>query len=44
MPAMRLGFGGAPEANATLEIDPQPQTVHAGVIIRATITEPTALG
>jgi uncharacterized protein YggE len=44
MPAMRLGFGGAPEANATLEIDPQPQNVHAGVIIRATITEPTALG
>jgi uncharacterized protein YggE len=45
VPVMRAAFrGAAPEVNATLEIDPQPQTVHAAVIVRATITEPTALG
>jgi uncharacterized protein len=47
VPAARaLGFhgGGAAEVNPTLEIDPQPQTVHATVIVRATITEPTDLG
>jgi uncharacterized protein YggE len=41
--ALRAAFGGGPEVAATLEIDPQPQTVHAGVIVRATITEPTVL-
>jgi uncharacterized protein YggE len=42
-PVLRAAFGGGPEVAATLEIDPQPQTVHAGVIVRATITEPTVL-
>jgi uncharacterized protein YggE len=43
-PMMRMAaFGGAPEADLQLEVDPQQQTVHASVLVRVTITEPTAL-
>ncbi|MGW4941715.1 SIMPL domain-containing protein [Actinoplanes sp. NPDC004185] len=43
-PMMRMAaFGGAPEADLALEVDPQVQTVHASVLVRVTITEPTAL-
>lgn len=43
-PMMRMAaYGGAPEADLELEIDPQQQTVHASVLVRVTITEPTAL-
>ncbi len=43
-PMMRMAaFGGAPEADLQLDIDPQQQTVHASVLVRVTITEPTAL-
>ncbi|GAA3350442.1 hypothetical protein GCM10020358_76380 [Amorphoplanes nipponensis] len=43
-PMMRMAaFGGAPEADLDLEIDPQQQTVSASVLVRVTITEPTAL-
>jgi uncharacterized protein YggE len=44
--ARTLGFrgGAAAEMKPALEIDPQPQTVHAAVIVRATITQPTELG
>nr|BFE67961.1 hypothetical protein GCM10020092_012620 [Actinoplanes digitatis] len=44
-PMMRMAaFGGAPEAaDLELDVDPQQQTVHASVIVRVTVTEPTAL-
>jgi uncharacterized protein YggE len=43
-PMMRMAaFGGAPEADLELDVDPQWQTVQASVIVRVTITEPTAL-
>jgi uncharacterized protein YggE len=43
-PMMRMAaFGGAPEADLALDLDPQWQTVQAAVIVRVTITEPTAL-
>ena len=43
-PMMRMAaFGGAPEADLALDVDPQVQTVHASVLVRVTITEPTAL-
>lgn len=43
-PMMRMAaFRGAPEADLELDIDPQQQTVQAAVIVRVTITEPTAL-
>jgi len=43
-PMMRMAaYGGAPEADLALEVDPQLQTVHASVLVRVTITEPTAL-
>ncbi|MEU7902789.1 SIMPL domain-containing protein [Actinoplanes sp. NPDC049118] len=43
-PMMRMAaFGGAPEADLELDVDPQRQTVQAAVIVRVTITEPTAL-
>ncbi|GAA3903822.1 SIMPL domain-containing protein [Actinoplanes auranticolor] len=43
-PMMRmLAFDGAPEAGLAFEVDPQVQTVHASVLVRVTITEPTAL-
>jgi len=43
-PMMRMAaFDGAPEADLVLEVDPQLQTVHASVLVRVTITEPTAL-
>jgi len=43
-PMMRMAaFGGAQEADLELEVDPQQQTVQAAVIVRVTITEPTAL-
>ncbi|MEU8229381.1 SIMPL domain-containing protein [Actinoplanes sp. NPDC048967] len=43
-PMMRMAaFGGAPEADLALEVDPQVQTVLASVLVRVTITEPTAL-
>ncbi len=43
-PMMRMAaYGGAPEADLALEVDPQPQTVHASVLVRVTITEPTTL-
>jgi hypothetical protein len=37
--AFDLGSGSAPE----LEIDPQPQTVQAAVVVRVAISEPTSL-
>jgi uncharacterized protein YggE len=41
-PMMRMAaFGGAPEADLELDVDPQQQTVHASVLVRVTITEPT---
>lgn len=43
-PMMRMAaFDGGQEAELRLEVDPQPQTVHASVLVRVTITEPTAL-
>jgi len=43
-PMMRmLAFDAAPEEDLALEVDPQQQTVHAAVLVRVTITEPTAL-
>ncbi len=43
-PMMRMAaYGGAPEADLELDVDPQQQTVHASVLVRVTITEPTAL-
>jgi len=43
-PMMRMAaFRGAPEADLELEVDPQQQTVQAAVLVRVTITEPTAL-
>jgi uncharacterized protein YggE len=43
-PMMRMAaFGGGPEADLELELDPQQQTVQATVIVRVTITEPTTL-
>jgi uncharacterized protein YggE len=43
-PMMRMAaFDSSPEADPDLEIDPQLQTVHASVVVRVTITEPTAL-
>lgn len=43
-PMMRMAaFGGAPEADLELEVDPQQQTVQASVTVRVAITEPTAL-
>jgi uncharacterized protein YggE len=43
-PMMRMAaFDGGQEAELRLEIDPQLQTVHASVLVRVTITEPTAL-
>jgi uncharacterized protein YggE len=43
-PMMRMAaYGGAPEADLALDVDPQQQTVHASVLVRVTITEPTAL-
>jgi uncharacterized protein YggE len=41
---MRASFGGAEAVSAPLqlEIDPQQQTVHASVIVRVGISEPTA--
>jgi uncharacterized protein YggE len=40
MRAAAFDRGSAPE----LEIDPQPQTVQATVVVRVAITEPTSLG
>jgi uncharacterized protein YggE len=43
-PMMRMAaFGGAPEADLELQVDPQLQTVQASVLVRVTITEPTLL-
>ncbi len=43
-PMMRaMKFESAPEDDLTLEVDPQQQTVHASVLVRVTITEPTVL-
>ena len=43
-PMMRMAsFGGAPEADLALQVDPQQQTVQASVLVRVTITEPTVL-
>ena len=43
-PMMRMmKFDGGPEEDLALEVDPQQQTVHASVLVRVTITEPTAL-
>jgi uncharacterized protein YggE len=43
-PMMRMAaFGGAPEADLELEVDPQQQTVRASVTVRVAITEPTVL-
>ena len=43
-PMMRMmKFGAAPEEDLALEVDPQQQTVQASVLVRVTITEPTAL-
>jgi uncharacterized protein YggE len=43
-PMMRmLSFESAPEEDLALEVDPQQQTVQAAVLVRVTITEPTAL-
>jgi uncharacterized protein YggE len=43
-PMMRAErFAGGPETDLALVIDPQQQTVHAAVIVRVTITTPTAL-
>jgi uncharacterized protein len=40
-PMMRMMAGGAAEDSAaSIDLDPQPQTVHAAVIVRVTITEP----
>jgi hypothetical protein len=36
-------FGGAPESDLALVIDPQQQTVRAAVTVRVTITTPTTL-
>jgi uncharacterized protein len=41
--AMASFRGTAPEVDLSLELDPQEQTVHAAVIVRVAITEPTAL-
>jgi uncharacterized protein YggE len=42
MAVMAEGFAGARSAQSTpvLQLDPQPQTVHASVLLRVTITEP----
>ena len=43
-PMMRVAaFGGAPESDLALVIDPQQQTVRAAVTVRVTITTPTTL-
>jgi uncharacterized protein YggE len=43
-PMMRMAaFGGAPEADLELQVDPQLQTVQASVLVRVTITQPTLL-
>jgi uncharacterized protein YggE len=43
-PRMRMmKFDAAPEEDLALEVDPQQQTVQASVLVRVTITEPTAL-
>ena len=43
-PMMRMAaFDGAAESDLVLDVDPQQQTVHASVIVRVAITEPTAL-
>jgi uncharacterized protein YggE len=43
-PIAALGFRGASqEMDLGLELDPQQQIVHAAVIVRVAITEPTAL-
>lgn len=43
-PMMRmLAFESAPDDDRTLDVDPQQQTVQASVLVRVTITEPTAL-
>jgi len=43
-PMMRMmKFSAAPEEDLALEVDPQQQTVQASVLVRVTITEPTAL-
>lgn len=40
-PMMRAAaFGAAEDSAASLDLDPQQQTVHAAVIVRVTITEP----
>jgi uncharacterized protein YggE len=44
-PMMRAAFGAAEADTAAmhLEIDPQLQTVHASVVVRVAVTEPTRL-
>ncbi|AGZ45998.1 SIMPL domain-containing protein [Actinoplanes friuliensis] len=42
-PMFRMAVGGSSGADLELEVDPQLQTVEATVIVRVTITEPTAL-
>ena len=43
-PMMRMAaFGGAPEADLDLDVDPQQQIVQASVLVRVTITEPATL-
>ncbi|GAB1694380.1 SIMPL domain-containing protein [Krasilnikovia sp. M28-CT-15] len=43
MRAMAFGMAGGAEA-MELELDPQPQTVQASVVVRVAVTEPTKLG
>ena len=43
MAVRAAAFAGGPEMDLALVIDPQQQTVRAGVIVRVTITDPTAL-
>ncbi|PRY19246.1 hypothetical protein CLV70_1369 [Pseudosporangium ferrugineum] len=40
---MRAAAFGMESADLELEVDPQPQTVHAAVVVRVAITEPQSL-
>ncbi|GGQ40583.1 SIMPL domain-containing protein [Couchioplanes azureus] len=40
---MRAAAFGLESADLELEVDPQPQTVHAAVVVRVAITEPTLM-
>jgi uncharacterized protein YggE len=44
MAAMAFRGAAADAAEMSLDLDPQQQTVHAAVVVRVAITEPSALG